>query len=225
MKGRCKAVAEGLQGASPDSRVSGMSDDLEHQTWLKTNEIEEFIDALEHTAKLAGQVKDDVKAWKWLIIALHSALQGACVCALRGHDTAGVTILTKKSWKEVLHWLNVERRKNPCSPMPAERLANLKELFARVRNPALLPALHTLSASADIVADIDKLNRLRNELIHFIPCGLSLDVSGLPRIVAHTADAIEHLVVSQPTFWHRLERPDRDRSEAALTTLRTQVTA
>ena len=61
---------------------------MSDQTWLRTDEIEEFIDALEHAAMFARQLTDDVKAWKWLIIALHSALQGACVCALRVHDTA-----------------------------------------------------------------------------------------------------------------------------------------
>ena len=57
------------------------------QSWLRTDEIEEFIDALERAAMFAKQLTDDVKAWKWLIIALHSALQGACVCALTGRDT------------------------------------------------------------------------------------------------------------------------------------------
>jgi hypothetical protein len=205
--------------------VNKVSDGSEREVWLRTNEIEEFIDAIEHTARLAGQVKDDVKVWKWLIIALHSALQGACVCALRGHDTAGVTMLTKKSWKKVWHWLDVESRNDPHSPMPAERLASLKDLFARVRDPELLPAPHTLRASTNVVADIDKLNRLRNDFIHFVPRGLFLELSGMPRIVTHAADAIEHLAVVQPSFWHHLRQPDRDRIGSALASLRNQVTA
>jgi len=205
--------------------MSDMSEDLECEVWLRTNEIEEFIDALEHTARLAGLVRDNVRVWKWLIIALHSALQGACVCALRGHDTAGVTMLTKKSWKEVWHWLDVESRKNPRAPQPSERLASLKELFARVRDPNLLPAPHTLYASAEAVDDIDRLNRLRNDFIHFVPRGLSLELSGMPRIVRHAADAIEHLAVAQPSFWHHLRQPDRDRIAAALTRLRGRIAA
>lgn len=192
-----------------------MSDGPEREVWLRTNEIEEFIDALEHTARLAGQVNGDVKVWKWLIIALHSALQGACVCALRGHDTAGITVFTKKSWKEVWRWLDVESRKNSPPPMPAERPASLKELFVRVRDPQLLPAPHTYSASVDAVADIDKLNRLRNDFIHFVPRGLSLELSGMPRIVTHAAEAIEHLAVLHPSFWHHFKaggpRPDLHR--------------
>lgn len=202
-----------------------MSDGPQHEVWLRTNEIEEFIDVLEHAAWLAGRVGEDVRTWKWLIIALHSALQGACVCALRGHDTAGVSMLTKKSWREVWHWLDVESRKTPGAPKPPERLASLKELFARVRDSDLLPAPHTLCASAGAVADIDKLNRLRNDFIHFVPHGLSLELSGMPRIVGHAAEAIEHLAVAQPSFWHHLRQPDRNRIATALTCLRARLTA
>lgn len=78
---------------------------MSDQTWLRTDEIEEFIDVLEHAAMFARQLTDDVKAWKWLIIALHSALQGACVCALRVHDTTQVEVLEKRSRRKMLHWL------------------------------------------------------------------------------------------------------------------------
>ena len=93
---------------------------MSDQAWLRTDEIEEFIDNLEHAAMFARQLRDDVRAWKWLIIALHSALQGACVCALGGHDTTGVEVLERRS--RMLRWLQVESRKNPCVPPPEPRL-------------------------------------------------------------------------------------------------------
>ena len=194
---------------------------MSDQAWLQTDEIEEFIDALEHAAMFAGQLTDDVKAWKWLIITLHSALQGACVCALRGHDTTGVDVLTKNSREKMLHWLQVDSRNNPCAPAPEQKLAPLIELFDRVRRPRYLPTPYTLGASVDMVADVKELNRLRNTFIHFLPGGLSLEVS--PRIVAHAADAIKYLTVEQPTFGFQLEQSDRDRIKEALADLRVQV--
>jgi hypothetical protein len=56
---------------------------------------------------------------KWLILALHNALQGACTCALWGKDSVGISMLTEKSAKEVWHWLEAERREK----MPEPRLA------------------------------------------------------------------------------------------------------
>ena len=202
-----------------------MLQELEHEVWLRTDEIEEFIDALEHSAKLAEQLPVDLKNWKWIIISLHSALQGACVCALRGRDTAGVTMLTKKSWKEVWHHLDVESRKNPNAKMPAERLARLLDLFKRVRDPALLPPPHTLTADNGAIKDIEKLNALRNDFIHFVPKGLSLELSGMPRIVRNVTEAIEHLAVSHPTFWHHLDEVLQNRISNALNRLSTGVTA
>jgi hypothetical protein len=186
-----------------------MADNRARQVWLRTDEIEEFIDALEHTAKLAGQVRDDLKVWKWLIIALHSALQGA--------------MLTDKSWKAVWHWLDVDSRKEPCPPKPDEKLASLRVLFARVRDSSILPAPDTLIASPKVVADIDMLNRLRNDFIHFVPHGLSLELSGMPRIVGSVTDAIEHLAITHPTFWHHLRQTHRNRIAVALDDLRTRA--
>ena len=196
---------------------------MSDQTWLRTDEIEEFIDALEHAAMFARQLTaGDVKAWKWLIIALHSALQGACVCALRGHDTTGVEVLREQSRTEMLHWLQVASRNNPSVPVPEQRLAPLRDLFDRVRRPRYLPTPHTLGASVDMVADVKELNRVRNTFIHFLPGGLSSEVS--PRIVEHAADAIKHLAVEHPTFGYKLVQSDRDRIKEALVNLRVQVT-
>ena len=189
---------------------------MSDQAWLRTDEIEEFIDAVEHAAMFARQLRDDVRAWKWLIIALHSALQGACVCALGGHGTAGVEVLERRS--RMLRWLQVESRKNPCAPPPEPRLASLVELFDRVRKPTCLPRPYTLEASVDMVADVNELNHLRNIFIHFLPGGLSSEVS--PRVVENAAGAIKHLAVEHPTFEYQLEQSDRDRIEKALGNLR-----
>ena len=76
--------------------------------------------------------------------------------------------------------------------------------------------------------DVTKLNSLRNDFIHFIPGGFSLEVSSLPRIVAHAVEAIKHLPVEHPTFdpdlEYELAQPNRDRIKKALAHLRVQVT-
>jgi hypothetical protein len=59
-----------------------MSDQQER--WLQTDEIEEFIDALEHTAWVVGELTTNVRPWKWLLIALHSAFtRSLCLCSAR----------------------------------------------------------------------------------------------------------------------------------------------
>ena len=50
---------------------------------------------------------------------------------------------------------------------------------------------------------IGQLNRLRNEFIHFVPKGWSLEVSGLPQIVGDCLNAISFLVFEcGNVIWH-----------------------
>jgi hypothetical protein len=95
---------------------------------------------------LVEHLTSDLKIWKWLIISLHSTLQGACVCALRGIDTSGVAVLDKNSQKKMWHWLDVESRNDPAPPMPREKLATLLELFECVRDENILEQPFTLLA-------------------------------------------------------------------------------
>lgn len=107
--------------------------------------------------------------------------------------------------------------------MPEPRLAEMTELYKRVKNTAYLPEPHRLSTSLSMDKDVRKLNQLRNEFIHFTPKGFSLELSGMPRIVGHCCDAIEHLSIKHPTYWGHLNDELRQRIEIALASLRGHV--
>jgi hypothetical protein len=171
------------------------------EIWLRTDQREEFIGALEHSAELATSIGEGVMRWKWLILALHNALQGACTCALRGKDSVGISMLTEKSAKEVWHWLDAERREK----MPEPRLPPLLDLYKRVESEKYLEKPYRLPPTEQMNEDVLWLNKWRNEFVHFVPRGVSLEVSGMPRIVRNCCEVIKHLAVKQPTFWHRLE--------------------
>lgn len=188
--------------------------------WLRTDEHLELVRALEFGAECAERAKRDTTHWKWVIISMHSALQGACVCALRGVDTAGLNVLTKTSSREMYEWLDIESRKPNPKPMPREELASMLELFARVRNNKFLEDPYRLVVSGQMIQDIETLNALRNEFIHFTPKSFSVESSGLPRILGQCCDAIEHLTIKQPTFWHHLTGNKIRRIKGALNRLR-----
>lgn len=188
--------------------------ETEKETWLHTNEIEQFVGALEFAAELLPSAINDPSYWKWEIVALHNALQGAFVCALSGADTAGISFLNKKSGEKMWHWLEVTSRSQPEVPPPSERLAEILVLFERVKNPIYLENPLPSDERAD--SDVKMLNDLRNDFIHFVPRSWSVELSGMPRIANTVCRAIRYLAVEFPTFSHHFRRDEAARIKAGL---------
>src|SRR5262249_3380621 len=66
--------------------------------------IEDVLSSLDLLALTVPLVKKQPSYWKWVLVASHSSLQGAMVCALR--DTAGISILEKDCAREMLQWFD-----------------------------------------------------------------------------------------------------------------------
>lgn len=189
-------------------------------SWLQTTEIEELVQAVEHCAELASAVPYDVTRWKWLIPALHIAIQGAFVCALRGNDPASTAMLTPESARSMRRWWTRDSRRPAPPPRPVERLLPLPSLYKRAVSPEYLGKPYTLAQNRQTRADLAKLIRLRQELSTFIPGGFALEVGALAGLVRTCCGVIEHLAVSHPTFWRHLQRVEKKRIDFALTALR-----
>ena len=52
------------------------------ETWIRTDEAEDAAGSVRHALRAGEMTANDPQAWKWVALALHSALQGACVCHL-----------------------------------------------------------------------------------------------------------------------------------------------
>ncbi len=190
------------------------------ETWLETTEIGELVSAIELSAELASGVPYDVMQWKWLILALHHALQGALVCALRGNDPAATAMLTPGGARALRNWNKADARHRASRQPPAAELLPLAALYRRACDSAYVAEGHALPTDAGRDAAVAKLVRLHQDLRSFIPGGFSLEVDGLPNLVRSCCDMIEHLAVSHPTFWRHLQRVEKKRIDFALATLR-----
>ena len=191
--------------------------------YFRTDEINEFIGALEHCSELAASIVDDTTRWKWLVLALHNALQGACVCALRGRDTSGIAVLTKDSAAAVWKWLENGRHTQPCPPIPREKLAPMVALYQRVQQAEYLNEPHRLPPNPQHDRNVRALNKLRNEWSHFVLHGWSVEIIGLPGICESCFEIIEYLSLTHSTFGHQLKKVHRNRITSALRSLRGAV--
>jgi hypothetical protein len=169
---------------------------------IRFDEFEDVLASVELVALLAPFVREQPQYWKWIIVGAHSALQGAMVCAYV--DSSGTSILKKKP-----------RGKKRKQPNHEEQLADFEDLLK-----CCVRGSHTcepLVLTYQQRRDIRRLHReFRNNFIHFIPQGWSIEKVVLPRIIRAALDAVEALM--RRDYVTRLLDVDRqERLQARLT--------
>ncbi|MHA1381732.1 MAG: hypothetical protein ACTSRG_25465 [Candidatus Helarchaeota archaeon] len=155
--------------------------------WLRTDEKEEAISTLEMIAETASNLVKDTYRWKWVIICTHNALQLFMVLALRQGN--GLLALNDKI---ATQWLRAYRE---GTKWPVEKLDNFQSLYEKVKSDRMLCYVFSrkFKATSDHNWAVKKLNKLRNEFIHFVPKVWSLELTGLPEICLRCLEVIEFL--------------------------------
>ena len=190
----------------------------ENAGWLRVDEREDLINSLEHAVEIARTVQTEPRNWKWLLIVVHNALQGALVSVLTGTD--GVGALEKKCMTEWLEW-HEKGRAGKKEPPPKEFLASLLDLYCRAKQRDFMCEFggNPIGTTKDQDADVRRLNWLRGGLIHFKSRIWSIAIEGLPRIVVSAVEIIEQLL-DHPALSFRLKRVAAARAGEAIGELR-----
>lgn len=145
--------------------------------YYRTDEETEAADALTVSARFAPELASDMRMWRWVIIALHNGVQGFMVLSLRHGN--GLLALTDES---AAAWLKAYEE--DANEFPPEQLDSYLGLYKKIKNSKW----GTVGGNQRFVPQgtqgrsIRKLNRIRNEFIHFTPKGWSLELAGLPQI-------------------------------------------
>lgn len=158
------------------------------KVWFKTDEREESVSSLELVRDASALVSNNLFQWKWVVIALHHALQGFMVLSLRNGNN--FRVLPEKLANKCYE----AHRAN--KPWPKEYLDSFPNLYKKVKNEEYMCFfIHSkkLPQSDDNDWCVDKLLELRNKFIHFVPKGWSLEVSGLPNICLTIIGIIQFL--------------------------------
>lgn len=176
--------------------------------YLRTDETRELVEALRQVAAQLGVAKTDNYAWKWAIIAMQNAVQNAIVAAISGTDQLGA--LTRRAARQ---WL--EAYENDRTDYPEPWLANFLELFERAKTRTGFPA------TPEIDADLKRLVEFRNDFIHFVPKGWSIELAGLPRILGNALAVVEHLGWKGHIVWY--EEADQNAAGVATAAIRARL--
>jgi len=175
--------------------------------WIHTNEAEDVAASIRHALVCIRLTKDDDQAWKWVMLSLHAALQGACVC----HLTTTAAPLGAVTKKNAVEWIDYFDKKTAL--VPKTRLMSMPDLLRAVRKVDSAGSGFTRSPIAISDSELAWLNRIhdefRNQFIHFSPTGWSFEVSGVPKMSQLIARIIDDISSCGWAFRH-LEAAKRE---------------
>ena len=168
------------------------------ENWLRTDETQEAVISLEMVTEYLDRVTVNYHYWKWVIIGLHNTLQGFMVLALRG--TNHLNVLREKDAQK---WTDAyEQGKIRPTDLLLDSYLNLYKKIKSDRMNMYTSSIQ-FKPKGTQGWSIKKLNSLRNDFIHFIPKGWSIEISGLPRITQDCLDVIDFLAFDCGNiFWN-----------------------
>lgn len=140
-------------------------------TWLQTDEAIDVVASLRHATLCLELARTDLHAYKWAFLALHSALQGACVC----HLTTTAAPIGALNCPSTRQWNEYLEKVGNNAPAPATRILDFPELLKAVRR---VQSAGNGSNHEQITITDEELNWLkylhdevRNQFTHFAPQG------------------------------------------------------
>jgi hypothetical protein len=153
--------------------------------WLRFSEETNALDYLEKAHYFLTQLPNDKRAWKWVIICLHTSLYGWAICALRGTNLNQVVVTTKKGY---------------------EKLIPFGEAIKRCQNPNCM--CMTVNSRVLTLTDSQRISiqtlkqTFRDNFEHFVPKGWSIETHGFPQMSIDIFDVIHFLALESGNYIH-----------------------
>jgi hypothetical protein len=153
------------------------------EIWVHTDEKEDAIAAMAMFAESSVRLLDDDKYWKWAIISLHNVFQSVMVIFL----SVGDDFLVMRQ-EDAEAWLAAHEN---GAPYPETKMDSFMNLYGKLKKTAR--DSYKFKPRGQQGASIKKLNKFRNQFIHFMPMGWSIEMSGMPSICKDCLDIIKEL--------------------------------
>jgi len=161
------------------------------ENWMRTDEREDILSSLKLFIDSQRTARDDDSYWKWSIISLHSAAQSTMAFHLSfGND---LLVMTQQDAEA---WLTAHYNE---TTYPETQMDGFLNLYKKIKSNPILG--HRFEPKGQQGKSIKTLNRLRNEFIHFIPKGWSIELSGMLGIFLDCLDIIRELGQVNAVRW------------------------
>ncbi|MGB3553117.1 MAG: hypothetical protein WBA25_00590 [Jannaschia sp.] len=167
--------------------------------YISGNETAHLSNTLQLLAKIVPLTKNDPMWWRWIAIALHNAIQGACVARLTHTDGTGA--LTERATIGLQTYdsaLSSGRGFGYRPPYPEEGLAPLKELLKRL--PAPVGPINITAnppTPSTFGWHMKTLDSLRHDFMHTLHRSHDVEISGMPALLLSGVNLV-HEVLELP---------------------------
>lgn len=187
---------------------------------IEFNELSDVCASIHLVARLLEKPTHEVFDWKWIILSIHSAIQGSLVCAISG--TAGIGALDAKSAKAMLNWFE-KSRNDPGAEYPGERLADFKTLLRRAQSEEQMTSHDSgaLSLKDQEIAQMDRLHFIRCQFAHFHQMTWIIELDGITQILLTAIKLVEYLVLKNRSIAYRFDDGQDDALRADIGKIRT----
>ena len=152
--------------------------------YFRVNEVSEPFNAIKMTKEFLERSGQDIYYLKWAILAVHNALQGFMVLALKG--TSNLPII---KWKK-------EYDGKPAYKIlsdPQQKLCSFTELFNRIKSKKHMQNTVFKDESGKITCSIKELNHIRDQFIHYLPLAWSIGTQGMANVLLDSMLVISFL--------------------------------
>lgn len=153
------------------------------QAWLQTDERADAIASLKLYVDVIQQINSDLSYWKWAIVSLHSAVQSVFAF----HLGFGNDLLVMKQ-EDAEKWLKAHES---GGAYPDSKMDSFLNLYKKIKKHEVLGFKFLPRGQQG--RSIKRLNWFRNEFVHFMPKGWSIEVCGLPDICIDCLKIIQNL--------------------------------
>ncbi len=175
--------------------------------YLKTSHWDDAISSLEAAHEFTEQLAMKPHYWKWVVIAVHSAIQGFMALALEQGNS--LPAMTEKGNEK---WIQSQKTGEIFS---TDRLDAFISLYRKVKSSEVCHYFGSRSFPATEVHDdcMRELNRIRNDFIHFFPKNWTIETRKLRDICINCLELVEFLGWDSYTIiWHDAELSNRGRT-------------
>lgn len=158
--------------------------------YIETDERIEFFSSLSSLRDFLQRTESEPQYWKWSFIAMHMTIQSAMVIALRRTDGFGPLCENK----EEKHFKHLEKT-GQHQRLP-DYLMKFLNLYGKIKKEGMIQSSsgQAFIPSGNEDRQMELLNTIRNEFIHFTPKSWTLYVSKAPEMFLSLLEIPKYLV-------------------------------